>query len=347
MHLDSKKASKVLSINRIWIPVLVGMMVPVYLFYTHRSYFSVENFQGLKIFPLCISVVLICIRDFAFIYRLRILTQRQIGWLKSFYIVTLWDFSSAVTPSVVGGGVVAIYLLVKEGVKFANALACIMLIAIIDNCFFMVISPLGLLGISYHNTAAVILASGFVSGLKAIFGLGMLIVFAYTSIVMYSLFFNPHFLKLLLVKVCMKFNFLKKWKRAAIGHGNDLIIASAALKNQTKSYWFGVIALTSLGISCRYAVLNSLMCMCTDMDITKHFLVLGNQIILWIVMLVSPTPGSAGTAEMCFSALFENLLGDKLIVIEMLWRFLTYYIHIAVGAIVLSKWLKKPARSYS
>lgn len=341
MRTDSKKVFKVLSLNKIWIPLLVGMLVPAYIFYTHKTYFSIENFQGLQFFPLCISIILICIRDFAFIYRMRILTQGQVSWLKSFYIVTLWDFSSAVTPSVVGGGVVAAYLLIKEGVKFADALACIMLIAIIDNCFFITISPLGMFGINSYNNSHTIIESGVDIGFKAFFSLGLFIVFVYTAIVMYSLFFNPRFLKFILVKVCMRFSFLKKWRRSAINHANDLILVSQTIKKQTKGYWFGIIALTSLGISCRYAVLNSLMCMCTEMDLAKHTLVLGNQIILWIVMLVSPTPGSAGTAEICFNALFENLLGDKLIVIEMLWRFLTYYIHILVGAIVLSKWLKK------
>jgi uncharacterized membrane protein YbhN (UPF0104 family) len=42
---------------------------------------------------------------------------------------------------------------------------------------------------------------------------------------------------------------------------------------------------------------------------SEHVLIFGKQIILWVVMLISPTPGSSGTAEAIFPAFFGSHLG--------------------------------------
>lgn len=342
MRVDSKKASKVLSLNNVWLPILVGLVVPVYLFNKHSSHLDLVHFQGLRLAPLSIASLFIILRDFAFMCRLRVLTQKHLSWLKCFYIIILWDFSSAVTPSVVGGGVVAVFLLVREGIKLGNALAYIMVTTIIDNCFFMAIAPFGYWGAYFTPfTNTNFMASELGSGLKIVFFIGFFIVFIYTSLVSFSLWIKPKFLKWLLVWICTKIKFLRKWKRSMIQHGNDIVLASESLKNKSKSYWGKIILFTSAGILSKYLVLNSLVCMCEDLSFMQHVVVFSNQIILWVVMLVSPTPGSSGTAEFFFTELFQNLLGDYLLIIEMLWRILTYYLHIIVGAIVLSKWFKR------
>jgi uncharacterized protein (TIRG00374 family) len=349
MGVNSKKASKVLSLDNVWLPILVGLVVPLYLFSKHSSHFDSTHFKELRLVPFWVAIFFIILRDLAFMCRLRVLTQNYLSWLKCFYIIVLWDFSSAVTPSIVGGGVVVVFLLVREGIKLGSALAYIMVTTIIDNCFFMAIAPFGYWGAYYTPFSNVdFMASDLGNGLKIVFFIGFFIVFLYTSLVSFSLWIRPKFLKWLLVWICTKIKFLRKWKRSMIRHGNDIVLASESLKNKSSSYWGKIILFTSLGILCRYVVLNSLVCMCKDLNFMQHIVVFSNQVVLWVVMLVSPTPGSSGTAEFFFTELFQNLLGEYLLIIEMLWRILTYYLHIIVGAIVLSKWFKRPkSNSYS
>lgn len=343
MPLNSKKASKVLSLDNVWIPILVGLVVPFYLFRKHANLnnFDITQLQNLKIAPLLLSIFFIILRDFAFMSRLRTLTQNHLSWSKCLYIIILWDFASAVTPSVVGGGVVVVYLLYREGIKLGNALAYIMIATIADNCFFMAIAPIGYVGAyltPMSNTE--FMASTMGSGLKALFFVGYLIVTVYTAVIVFSLWGKPKFIKWILVIICSRIKFLRKWRRSAIQHGNDLVLASQSLKVKNKSYWIKIAVFTIIGYLSKYAVLNSLAYMCMNVSLLEHLVIFGNQVVLWVVMLLSPTPGSAGTAEFFFTELYQSIFTNYLFFIEILWRILTYYIHIVVGAIVLTKWLK-------
>ena len=64
-----------------------------------------------------------------------------------------------------------------------------------------------------------------------------------------------------------------------------------------------------------------------------------------------PTPGTSGAAEISFKAVFSTYFagiagGNMMFWGMLLWRFLTYYVYIVVGLIVMftdaiNKWLKK------
>jgi len=57
--------------------------------------------------------------------------------------------------------------------------------------------------------------------------------------------------------------------------------------------------------------------------------------------LLSPTPGSTGTAEHFFMESFSGYLGQYTIGAAMLWRIVTYYPYLIVGAIILPKLVKR------
>jgi glycosyltransferase 2 family protein len=64
---------------------------------------------------------------------------------------------------------------------------------------------------------------------------------------------------------------------------------------------------------------------------------------MWIVLLISPTPGSSGAAEFAFSGFMADLLpaGASLVLIALLWRLVTYYIYLIAGSVVGPRWLKR------
>ena len=68
-----------------------------------------------------------------------------------------------------------------------------------------------------------------------------------------------------------------------------------------------------------------------------------SQLVMWIMMLVSPTPGGSGFTEYVFS----EYLGDFLppiagvgIMMALLWRIITYYPYLFVGAVMVPRWIK-------
>jgi uncharacterized protein (TIRG00374 family) len=78
-----------------------------------------------------------------------------------------------------------------------------------------------------------------------------------------------------------------------------------------------------------------------DLSVSQHWLVFSRQIVMWITMLISPTPGAAGTAEAIFKEFFIDFLGDYTFISMILWRALSYYPYLLLGAIVLPRWLRK------
>ena len=66
---------------------------------------------------------------------------------------------------------------------------------------------------------------------------------------------------------------------------------------------------------------------------------------MWIMMLVSPTPGGSGFAEFVFKEyLGEFLPGAGLaVMMAMLWRLVTYYPYLLAGVFIVPRWV---ARSF-
>ena len=73
----------------------------------------------------------------------------------------------------------------------------------------------------------------------------------------------------------------------------------------------------------------------------EHFLVFARQLVMWIALLVSPTPGGSGVAEF----MFDKFLGEFIpiaglsVALALLWRLVSYYPYLAIGALVVPKWL--------
>ena len=76
-------------------------------------------------------------------------------------------------------------------------------------------------------------------------------------------------------------------------------------------------------------------------SLNEHLTLLSRHLIMWLVMLVSPTPGSAGTAEYIFPAFFEDFLGEYTFVASLIWRLISFYPYLIIGALILPGWIKK------
>ena len=135
--------------------------------------------------------------------------------------------------------------------------------------------------------------------------------------------------------------YLRKWRYAAYKRGTEMITASEQLKGMGKKFWINLALSTIFIWSSRYLLLNFLMASFTKLTFFEHVLIFGKQIILWVVMLISPTPGSSGTAEAIFPAFFSVYLGDYTIIVNVLWRMFTYYPYLFLGAFFLPRWINR------
>ncbi len=343
MDLDSKKILKTLNPRKIWIPIVLGLGIVLYLFLSDPN-ISADQLTlvfDAKTIPILIAMLVFLSRFAGYIYRIKVITDNAVSWTGSLYIIILWEFASAITPSVVGGTAVAVFILWKEKIPLGKALSYVMLTAIFDNLFFVVAAPVSLLlGVNQIFPTALTKGHVLENSLFYLFVLSYILIAAYTFFMAFALFINPRMIKWLLIKIT-SVKWLRRWRHAAYERGMEMMVASEQIKGKSKSYWTKITLSTIFIWSSRYLMLNSLIAAFISVTPYQHLVIFGKQIILWIIMLISPTPGSSGTAEYFFPFFFSDILQQFTLIVNLLWRIFTYYPYLLLGAIFLPKWLRR------
>jgi len=333
MKLYNKKIFQTLNPNKVWVPVIIGLGIVFALFYLDPNLTS----ENLKVVVdaspwfILLSILVIFFRDFGYVYRIREITDRQLTWTRAFYVIILWEFASAVTPSVVGGTAVAMFILNKEGIKMGKAIAYVMVTAILDNLFFVIGAPI-ILFFAKGNIfpESKILESQLGNSLQAIFWISYALYASYSFVMAAALFYRPRIFKWLLIKL-FSIKFLRRWKHDAQEYGDQIIEASRQLSGKNYRYWLPIIGATIFVWSSRYLMLNALIGAFVPLDLFDNIIVFARQIIMWIVMMISPTPGSSGTAEFFFGVFFNQFLEKYTFVTSIIWRLMSYYPYLILG----------------
>lgn len=337
---QKEKALKVLSTKNIFIAIFIGLVGTAYLFYRSVKGQPISSsFQELSEpnwMWLVTAVLVLLARDAGYIYRIKNLTENQIGWKGSIYIIILWEFASAVTPSVVGGTALAIFLLNKEGLNMGKSIAYVMLTAILDNLFFIFAAPLVLFQLSDNFLSAERELFGIYVTLDYVFFISYALIAVYTTFMAFGVLINPKLFQSIIVKTTDFIGLNKRLKKKAYKLSVDVIVASRELKGKSFSYWLKASSSTIFVWSARYFIVNCLIAGFKHITINDHINIFSKHVVLWISQLVSPTPGGAGLAEY----FFVELMGVG-IAVALIWRILTYYAYLVAGTIALPQWLKR------
>ncbi|MBS9524344.1 flippase-like domain-containing protein [Litoribacter alkaliphilus] len=343
MRLDNKEIFKTLNPNKVWVPVAIGLGIVFLMFYLDPKV-NAQTLKGVfdaSVGGVLLALLFILMRDAGYVYRIRKITDEKLSWVRAIYVIILWEFASAVTPSIVGGTAVAVFILHKEGIKLGKALAFVMLTAILDNLFFVIGAPIILYlakGHIFPDTRMMELRLG--TSIQYLFWISYSLYAIYTIVMSAALFYRPRVFKWILMKI-FSIKWIRKWKSNANDYGNQIIEASETFKDKNYKYWLSVVGATVFIWSARYLMLNALISAYKSVDMFGHIIIFARQIIMWIVMMVSPTPGSSGTAEFFFAQFFAEFLPGYTFVTSILWRLLSYYPYLILGAIFLPKWIRQ------
>lgn len=304
-----------------------------------------QSFDQTAVIALLCALLMVFIRDFGYMYRMRVLTGGELSWLQSFQVVMLWEFSSALTPSVVGGSGVAIFILNREGVNLGRSTATIFVTAMMDEVFYILSVPLVLLLIPMDRLfPGEWAADAFgVEAIRPLFYAGYSFIVALTVIIILSIFLFPTLFKRLLMRL-FSWRPLRRWRRWITNTGQEIELASAELKGRPISYWIKAFVPTVLAWTARFLTLNFIIL--AFVHPIDQVVVFGRQLVMWVIMLISPTPGSSGVAEYFFSVFFQDIvsLGSQVLLIALIWRFLTYFLYLILGVIVLPRWFRRTSR---
>ncbi len=216
MEQSEKNLTKKISPYKIVYPIIIGLAVVSYMLYKEFDIKAFEQitFTWTSVLWLLVAIMCMLVRDLGYVIRIKVLSGNRLNWIKSIRIIFLWEFTSAVTPSAIGGTSLAILFVNKEGIKVGRSSAMVMATSFLDELYFIIMFPIILLSVSQ---AALWNMPGVSEGVTksliwfAVGGYSLKLI--YLLILSYGLFKNPRGLKYLLMKL-FKWRILRKWRHS-------------------------------------------------------------------------------------------------------------------------------------
>ena len=334
-------------ISRIILPVIIGVLAIAYMLYRRfdPKEFAKIDWTSHTLFWIGITVLLLIIRHIAYANRLRILSEGEFGWKKCIELIFIWEFSSAVSPTSVGGSAVAFFVLAQEKLSTAKTATIVLYTIVLDSIFFIGTLPVMFLFFGTTMIRPNVYSLSDIGAWGFYFLFAYVLMAAYASIFYFGLFISPIQIKRFLVGLT-GIGFLKRYRRKAISLGNDMIIASKELKGQSVRFHLSAFLSTAVAWSCRFLLLNCLIIAfirSIPVDFWTQFELYARLETMFVIIAFSPTPGGAGFVEV----LFGGFLSDYVInptyatVISTLWRLLSYYSYLLAGVIIIPNWVRK------
>lgn len=332
-------SSQSFSIWKILLPTFIGMGVIAYMFVKEFNFDDLDQISvtGHSVIWICIALCFMLGRDAGFTIRYRYLTEKKLSWRQCIKVTLLAEFGTAITPSSVGGSSMAVLFLSKENIPVGRSTAMVFVTLLLDEMFFVVTFPILLLFIPFDELFS---EAGVVgTSVLTLFIIAYIVKALLCILLIIGLFFKPQVIRWLIIKT-FRLPFLRRWHRGAVKAGDDLIISSREIRGKSFRFWYPLIIATILSWCSRYLVVNALFIAFFPVD--NNLLVFARQFVMWVMMVISPTPGASGISEV----VFQNYLGEFIPyvgvvpVIALLWRILTYYNYLFVGAIIVPRWVK-------
>lgn len=279
-------------------------------------------------------------RDFFYMLRIRILTKNKLTWKAAFYVIMIWEFASALSPGIVGGAAVAMFILNRETIPFGKATAIVIITAFMDNLFFVVMIPLVFLFVRNAD----LFPEGVDSSLPLMwwFWIGCAVIFSVCVLLYLTIFWYPKLATRFLLTI-FSLPLIRRWKFVAKEWGKDIETAAKEFKREPRSFWWKVFLTTFGSWMSRYLVINAVLNAFLYLGFLDNILILGKQLVLWLFMLVSPTPGGSGVAEFAFGELLSTFTSSTLLlgVLALIWRLISYFPYLILGSVLLPSWIRR------
>ncbi len=332
-------SSKIKMFLRVIIPIAIGLGVTIWLF---NDEFSVDTFTSLDwtwqmILGFALAWIFMIGRDFGLAWRFHTIAHPQLSWGSAIKVDLMCAFTSAITPSAVGGSALAIFYLNREGVALGRAATLTLTTLFFDELFFVIFCPIIMLLVPFDDLF--IDSGSFMSGVQIVFWLVYSGIVIYTSLLFMGIIVKPHVVSRLIKRLFM-LKLLKRWRRGAFDMADNMILTSQEIKRQNKRWWINVFGATVLSWFSRYLVVNALFW--GFVPDSAPFLVFSRQFVVWVLLMVSPTPGGSGISEWLFAEYYGDMIGTAqlVLVLALAWRIVSYYIYLVLGSALMPLYFK-------
>lgn len=326
------------------LPVVIGLCVVAWLF--HHE-FSPElwrsiHFDGRVVTCIILAWLFMAGRDFGLTWRFRTLSDRDLTWWQALKVNFMCEFTSCITPSAVGGSSLGMIFMHHEGLNLGRATTLMFTTLFLDELFFVVACPIVMALIPYRELFG-FNDSHFEVGLRWVFWLVYAGIFIWTAILFIGIIVKPNGMRNALIFL-FRFPLIRRWQPAVEALGDNMAAASKELRVRPMRWWAETFVATALTWSSRFLVVNALFF--GFVPTADQLVVFGRQFVVWVVLMVSPTPGGSGVSEWLFTEYYGDMLknGGMALIIALFWRIITYYVYLIIG-IFLAPSMLKPRKS--
>lgn len=313
--------------------ISLGLSVGTMAFLIYWTYTPgvLEHLKMKRLPGLIIAVVVSFMRIGFSAAKIRYLSEKALGWMASFRVMLSWDFTSSITPSVVGGAPMGTYAMTKEGFSLGQSSAIILYSLFLDQLWFALAVPILLVsGIFYEVVPD---NTGFVGHASMILlYIGLL---SYAGLMAYGILRNPHAIKKV-VNVVFKLPFLRRWKDDVKDETENLVEYAHELRKKPNTFLLKAFFLSTMSWLCRIALPTIVV---LSLLPANEILSVLRSLAMNLAFLIMPTPGGSGGVEGLF-AIFQGPLMDRKAFIGLAvfaWRVISYYISIGLG-IIATTW---------
>ncbi len=300
---------------------------------------------------ICIGLALLAVvgRDFGLAWRFHTIAAGDLTWKRAFRTDIMCAFTSAITPSVVGGSALAIFYLNREGISIGRATALTLTTLFLDELFFVVFCPIMVLIVPLSDLFAAGASvsggvSAFLGGVEIVFWLVYAGIVVWTAVLYIAIIARPDATSHVLEKMS-GWRILRRFSGKILNMAHNMVATSQWVKGRSARWWLNVFGSTVLSWFSRYFVVSFLFL--AFVPSASQLLVFARQFVVWVVLMVSPTPGGSGISEWLFATYYGDLIGSVGLaaVLALVWRLLSYYIYIIGGCTLLPGYFgenKKP-----
>jgi len=327
------------------LPVVIGLVVIIWLFHDD---FSVATWQGLHFGTRAwIGIIAACLfvigRDWGLTWRFHTIAAPDLSWKRSLRVDLMCAFTSAITPSAVGGSALAVFYLNREGLPVGRATTLTLTTLFLDELFFVVFCPLIVALIPFTDLFGDNPDNVFLQGVEMVFWLVYAGIVIWTIILFTGIILHPQLVERAFTRL-FSMRFLRRWLPSVERMTANMVATSAWVKKCPKRWWLNVFGATTLSWFSRYLIVNALFWgLVPD---SSPLLVFGRQFVVWVVLMVSPTPGGSGISEWMFTEYYGDLISSAgvAVMLALIWRLITYYLYLVLGVILLPGYFNKKGR---
>ncbi|MCH5347296.1 MAG: flippase-like domain-containing protein [Muribaculaceae bacterium] len=327
-------------------PIVIGLAVVAWLF--HRE-FSVKVWESIHfdthiIIAIALAWLFMIGRDFGLSWRFRAMTDRQLTWGQAIRVNLMCEFTSAVTPSAVGGSTLGMVFMNREGIELGRATTLMMTTLLLDELFFVVALPIVITTVGYSELFDFHASGGvFSMGLQTVFWIVYGAVTLWTTLLFLGIIVKPRGVASALSWV-FSLRPLRRWHGKVTALADNMVATGNALRHRSLRWWAEAFMGTALSWLSRYLVVNALFW--GFAPAANQLVVLGRQFVVWIVLMISPTPGGSGVSEWLFTQYYGDLLPNPSIalIIALFWRIISYYVYLIIGAFLVPTWFARKTK---